>query len=185
MPGTAASGGRNKKTSQLHVLAGTFRGDRHGDAVAPEPPKGKPEPPKPLDGDALEEWDRMIGRMESSGTLSKVDDAALYQHCRLFAETEQIERTQAETSETVRILQENFDGKDDLSFENMLAVAQEITKLKKLEASYISQVRQGRMAIRQYLVEFGMTPAARSRVKLPAKPQQSKAEQFRAAKAGA
>ncbi len=185
MPGTAASGGRNRRSAQEHAQTNTFRGDRHGDAVAPEPPKGVPESPKPLEGDALAEWDRMIDRMQSSGTLSVVDDAALYQYCRLFAETEQIERTQAETSETVRILQENFDGKGDLSFENMLAVAQEITKLKKLEASYISQVRQGRMAIRQYLVEFGMTPAARSRVKLPAKPQQSKAVLFLAQKAGA
>jgi hypothetical protein len=28
-------------------------------------------------------------------------------------------------------------------------------------------LRQGHMAIRQYLVEFGMTPSARTRVKLP------------------
>jgi hypothetical protein len=132
-----------------------------------------------LTGDALEEWDRMVGRLEASGTLSVVDDGVLYQVARLFAETEQIERTQAETSETVRILQENFDGKAELTFEDMLAAAQEITKLKKLEASYMTQIRQGRMAIRQYLVELGQTPAARSRVKAaPSKPQ-SKTDRFR------
>ena len=43
------------------------------------------------------------------------------------------------------------------------AIAQ-VAQLKKLEAKYPSLLRAGHMAIRQYLVEFGMTPAARSRV---------------------
>jgi hypothetical protein len=37
-------------------------------------------------------------------------------------------------------------------------------KLKQLDAKAITQLRQGHMALRQYLVEFGMTPAARNRV---------------------
>lgn len=110
----------------------------------------------------------MICRLTQLGSLSKVDDAVLYQYCRMFAETEGIAVAQAETAATVKILQENLDGLSELTFADLMAAAQEITKLRKLEAGYITKVRQGRMALRTYLVEFGLTPAARSRVKLPA-----------------
>lgn len=178
MAGTGASGGRNKKATQDVVRQGTFRNDRHGDHQTPEPPKGTPEPPKPLEGDALEEWDRMIGRLEKMGTLSVVEDGALYQACQLFAETEDLARMQREAGDTARILRENFDGNAELDFADQLAAAQEINKSLKLEASYAAAVRQGRMAIRQYLVEFGLTPAARSRVKVSAPKEKSKVEQF-------
>jgi P27 family predicted phage terminase small subunit len=178
MPGVKGqrSGGHNKKSAQTHVVQGTFRGDRHADAVASEPPKGRPSPPKPLEGDALDEWDRMVGRLEQSGTLSVVDDAALYQYARLFAETEAAAVSQLETNGSVQILEENV---GDLKGPELVAAFQEISKMRRLEASYATQIRQGRMAIRQYLVEFGQTPAARQRVKVPPTKEPSKAEKFR------
>lgn len=183
MPGTANSGGRNKRGAQAHVVMGTFRSDRHEDTDAPEPPKGKPAPPKALAGDALAEWGRMVGRLDASSTLSVVDDAALYQYALLFAETEDLARMQAEAEDTAKILRENFDGNEELDFTDQLAAAQEINKALKLAGSYATSIRQGRMAIRQYLVEFGMTPAARSRVKPQTKKELSKAEQFKQRKA--
>lgn len=120
----------------------------------------------------------MVVRLDLSGTLSRVDDAALYQYCHLFAETEDMARMQREAGDTARILRENFDGNEELDFTDQLAAAQEINKSLKLEASYATAVRQGRMAIRQYLVEFGMTPAARARVKAPPKKELSKTERF-------
>ncbi len=159
------SGGRNAKTKQQHDTEGTTRPGRHKGLANPDPPSGQPVPPKPLDGDAKDEWDRMIGRLEASQTLSTVDDGALYQYCRLFAETEAIAVTQLETAATIDLLEENLSGPKE-ERENLLQVAQEITKLKQLEARYTTQIRQGRMAVRTYLVEFGLTPAARSRVKV-------------------
>lgn len=165
------SGGHNRKTREQLEKAGTFRKDRHGDLETPTAPPGVPQPPKPLDGEALDEWNRMIARLTETGALSVVDDALLFQYCRLFAETEGIYVAQQETAESIRILQENFDRSpgEKLSFEDLLEAAREIGKLRKLEAGYITKVRQGRMALRQLLVEFGLTPAARGRVKLPEK----------------
>lgn len=174
MSGVAGrSGGRNAKTVEELRLAGTHREDRHGTGTNPNPPKIKPDSPKELTGDALEEWDRMIGRLELSGTLTLVDDAVLYQYCQLFAETEAIATRCEEIAATVKILQENFDKDAELSFADKLAVAQEMGKLVQTEARLSTQIRQGRMGLRTYLIEFGMTPAARSRVKIPkdAKPQ--------------
>ncbi len=170
MPGIAGqkSGGRGRKSAQQHRLQGTFRKHRHGGDTAPEPPAGIPVPPEPLEGRAAAEWARMMERLTSMGCLAKVDDGVIFQYCRLYAETEQIAVTQAETAATIVLLEQNLSGPAE-EREDLLQVAQEITKLRQLEARYTNQVRQGRMAIRQYLVEFGLTPAARSRVKLPVK----------------
>jgi hypothetical protein len=105
----------------------------------------------------------MVSRLSVSQTLTLVDDAALYQCCRLFAETEALAETQAETGESVARLEENLAG---LEGADLVACFQEITKLRQLESRYVSLIRQGRMAMRIYLVEFGLTPAARSRVRV-------------------
>lgn len=105
----------------------------------------------------------MVRRLEMSKTVSLADDAALYQYCRLFAETEAIAVTQLETAGSIAILEENIAG---LKGPDLVAVFQEISKLRQLEARYTNQIRQGRMAQRVFLVEFGMTPASRGRVRL-------------------
>lgn len=175
MPGTANSGGRNRKSERAHKLQGTFQKVRHGGATTPEPPKGIPQRPKPLTGDAADEWDRMVGRMTVAGSLSVVDDAALYQYCKLFSETEMLEVNQQETAASIDIVEENL---SDLKGPDLTSAFQEITKLRQLEASYSGKIRQGRMAIRQYLVEFGMTPSARTRVKLPNTPKTDDFDDF-------
>jgi P27 family predicted phage terminase small subunit len=182
MPGTSNSGGRNAKSAQLHVLQGTFRGDRHADAVAPEPPKGRPEPPRPLGKAEQAEWERMVARLEESKTLSKVDDAALYQYVQLWAETEEIKADNARVrklSGTLKKSVQKLEGPD------LVEAISEIVKLQFLIAKHTQQLRQGHMALRMYLVEFGMTTTARSRVKVPAGKPISKADQFRQMKSQA
>ena len=183
MPGTANSGGRNAKSAQMHVLTGTFRGDRHGSGPAPEPPKGRPTPPGTLKGEALAEWERMVDRLEQSGTLSVVDDAALYQYAELYAETEGIKADQIENRKLTVTLKRAV---KDLEGSELVQAIKEIVELRHLVNKGARELRQGHLAIRQYLVEFGMTPAARSRVKVSSGGKAtSKVDAFRAAKAGA
>jgi hypothetical protein len=69
----------------------------------------------------------------------------------------------------VRILEENI---GDLKGDDLIAAFQEIGKMRKLEGSYDSKIRAGRIAIRQYLTEFALTPVTRTRVRpLSPKPQ--------------
>jgi P27 family predicted phage terminase small subunit len=166
MPGVKGqrSGGHNAKTQQAHGLAGTTRKDRHSGYCNPDPPKGRPEAPKELSGEALSEWNRMIVRLETAGTLATVDDAVIYQYCRLFAETEQAAVSREESAASVDLLEDNL---SDLKGSDLVQCFQEISKMRQLEARYTSQIRQGRMSLRAYLVEMGMTPASRGRVKLP------------------
>jgi hypothetical protein len=94
-------------------------------------------------------------------------------------EIEAYSETRSEVTAAVRILEENI---GDLKGSDLVAAFQEISKLRKLEASYATHIRGGRMAMRQWLVELGLTPVARSRVQpAPQKPR-STVDEFRAAK---
>jgi phage terminase small subunit len=164
MAGTANSGGRNKKDPKLHVLRGTFRKDRHGDHESPAAPTGRPQMPKGLSPVARAEWTRMVDRLEAAGSLTIVDDAALYQYAKLFAETEAISTDNAEFRKLSRQLKKI--AMDELEGAELVEAIGKIVLLQHDIAKQTGQLRQGHMAVRQYLVEFGMTPAARTRVKL-------------------
>jgi phage terminase small subunit len=134
MPGTRNSGGHNRKSTSLHLLQRSYRADRHGNRETPDVPSGRPEKPATLTGEAAEEWDRTIVRLQIMETLTQVDDAVVYHYCCLFAETE-ILRRQLETVEGEALV------------------------------ALIGKLGNARNKIRQYLVELGLTPSARTRVK--------------------
>jgi P27 family predicted phage terminase small subunit len=152
MPGTSSSGGRNRKSQRAHALAGTGRKDRGTAKTAPttdpDPPQGRPVPPTTLKGEARAEWDRMVDRLEASKTLSIVDDAVLYRYCQLHARAERLERNIAELKSPFYV---------------------DSVGNPKVHPGF-AQLRAYDQALRGYLVEFGMTPAARSRVKVPDTP---------------
>lgn len=181
MPGTSRSGGRNRKSLRDHALAGTGRRDRGTKttksstaAAAADPPAGRPRTPSWLAGYALVEWDRMVVRLDAAKVLSKVDDAVLYQYCCLFAETEAIAAARTKNDALIATVTAAVARATRQELGDVARAVKQILPLKKLELKYATQLRQGRMALRQYLVEFGMTPAARSRVKEV--PSRTKAE---------
>jgi P27 family predicted phage terminase small subunit len=170
VPGTASSGGRNRKTRDELQLAGTLRTDRHGsEELTPDPPAGRPTQPDGLGRHALREWTRMVERLEASRTLSIVDDAALYQYCSLYGETEDVQDARLANAAHIETLEATI-GHDGGENEQQTARRVLALKLRQLDMKYTTQLRQGRMALRAYLVEFGMTPSARARVKVSAPP---------------
>jgi P27 family predicted phage terminase small subunit len=147
------SGGHNRKSRQLHVVQGTFRGDRHV-VDAPEPPGGVPVPPGVLSGEAAAEWHRMIDRLTASRTLSTVDGALLWNYvqlwaacCRLQADADALERTWYEKV--------SVDGAG-------------VEHREPRVHPVFAQLKQYRLALRVLLVEFGLTPLSRNRVKVSA-----------------
>jgi P27 family predicted phage terminase small subunit len=143
MPGTSSSGGRNKRTRKEHELAGTYRKDRHGATTSTaDPPIGRPTPPKGLKGEARAEWLRMLDRLEASKTLSTVDDAALYRYCQLHARAERLEQQLAELK--YPFYNDHFGH-------------------PRVHPGF-AQLRAHDHTLRGYLMEFGLTPAARTRV---------------------
>jgi len=169
------SGGQNAKTVAEHKLEGTYERHRHEGIRNPEPPSGDPIPPKPISGEVAEQWVLMIDWLKQCKTLSTVDGAVLYQYCNLFVETEQLMVDKEETDASIDRLEENLSG---LEGKDLVACFQEISKLRQLHARYGSQIRQGRMSLKSYLVEFGLTPASRGRVKLPEAPPKNEWDDF-------
>lgn len=174
MPGTAASGGygNRAKSRRQHELDGTFRKDRHADLKNPEPTAGRPEAPAELDKTAQDEWDRMMWAFEDMGMLHKVDVVAVEQYCKLYAETEAVAEQQVTMRGSLRVLEENVPDVKEMTPPDRLAFFANIVALEKLVSKCTDQLRAGRMAIRQYLVEFGLTPASRGRIKLPPKAEE-------------
>jgi phage terminase small subunit len=160
MPATAHSGGRNKKPASLHVLQGTFRGRRHDPGTAPDLPAGIPDP-RDLSGEARAEFDRMVKRLTGCGTLTTVDDAALRLYALLHA---QVDGIQAEHRRLGALSRRLMKALERLEGRDLVDATRELVQLEKLAARQLQQLRQGSMALRQWLVEFGMTPSARTRV---------------------
>lgn len=185
MAGTKNSGGRNKLSAAAHVLRGTFRADRHADDATPQPPLGVPKPPKPLSGDAKAEWNRMVLRLSTNQTLSIVDDGALYQYCDLFAETEDLKASYWRLRKTSGQMLKAIKGLEGGDLVNALA---EVAKLEHEIGRTTVKLRQNHIAMKAWLVEFGLTPSSRTRVKqlaAGAQAPQSRVESFRQRKVGA
>lgn len=177
MAGVAGRSGRRRQSAAAHVLAGTFREDRAHAEPTPEAPVGRPPMPKPLTGDAADEWLAMAEDLERHKTLAVTDRQALYQYARLYAETEAV-------AAQVLALGEQIEGLNaalkQLTDADLLAGIQAVVKLHQVVSARESKVLAGRLAMRQFLIEFGMTPASRTRVKLPTGKPKSKIEQFMA-----
>ena len=141
MAGTSLSGGRNAKTQTQHGLAGTWRRDRHAGRPSPEPPARAPDP-RDLSGEALAEWHRMISRLTALQTLTAVDDAVLTRYCLLHARAARLETALS----------------DEPVFSEPTAHGE-----RRLHPGF-SQLRAHDQALRQFLTEFGLTPASRGRV---------------------
>lgn len=162
------SGGHNRLSAEAHILRGTFRRDRHG----PRPEEVdlsaksnlsakssvKPTPRKPLKGEAKAEWDRVVAELEDIGQLALIDAGRLFQYVSLFAEVEAISANQVVTEELIKKARKAMNGLDGLE---LLQAVEQVVKLQQLVVRQTNQLRQGRMALRQYLNDLGLTPVAR------------------------
>lgn len=160
------AGGNRQKSRADHELDGTFRKDRHGALSSPEPEPGRPEAPAELDSMAQDVWNRLMVAFEDMGTLHKVNAESAFQYSKLWAETERVAEQQSEAQASLKVLEENL---SDVAREDKVQLFSQIVTLHKTISKCTDQLRAGRMAIRQYLVEFGLTPASRGRIKLPPK----------------
>lgn len=164
MAGNANSGGRNAKPPSVHQAQGTYQPVRHDGFETPDPPRGRPAAPKSLAGEAKAEWDRMVDRLEHTKALTRVDDAALYQYVQLFAETERVTEDHARIRALSNKLMKSV---KPLHGPDLVEAVKAIVSMEFILAKQTTQLRQGHMGLRMWLIEFGMTPSARTRVKLP------------------
>jgi phage terminase small subunit len=161
-------GGQNALSPKLLRMRGTARPDRHGGYEAPETIQGDPQAPNELTGEAKAEWDRMVVRLTLTGAIELVSDKLIY-HCALL--TAEIEGTRARYEDDARLDARltALLNQPDLETAQMLEILGPLNDCRKRLLSASTTLRQGHMAMRQFLTEFGLTPASRGRVKLPVK----------------
>lgn len=142
--------GRRPKPTALKKLQGN-PGKRKLNAAEPKPQPGDPTVPKGLSPAAAAEWKSILPELRQLGVLSKIDGKALAAYCHAFARWMEAEVEIRRLG--IVVMEPIFSGERFLG-----------CKYKKNPAVTISE---GAMKImKAFLVEFGMTPSSRSRVRI-------------------
>jgi len=142
---------RARLPESVHKLRGTQYRDRR---IQSEVTGGRPKQPDHLSEDAKKEWRRIVPLLEQRGTLSKADSAVLALYCETHSRWLQAKRDVAEHGIIVQTTVLDRSG-------------EQVTTRKQNPALKIAE--NAERSLRAFLREFGMTPAARERVK-PTKP---------------
>ncbi|WP_147564934.1 phage terminase small subunit P27 family [Clostridium tyrobutyricum] len=135
-----AQRGRKPKPTAIKVLEGN-PGKRPLNQNEPKPEKKAPKCPAWLEAEAKKEWRRMSKTLEAIGVLTQVDASAFAGYCQAYARWKEAEE---------------FLSKHGTIF--------------KTPSGYIQQVPQVSIAqtylkiMKDFCSEFGLTPAARSRI---------------------
>jgi P27 family predicted phage terminase small subunit len=138
--------GRKRKPTAIRRLEGN-RGKRAWNHAEPVPPEGLPTCPAHLSDAAVAEWDRLATSLHEMGVLTVVDRAALAAYCQAYGRWVEAEERLRETP-----------------------------ALFKTPSGYVQQSPWLGIANKQlelmgrYMVELGLTPAARSRIVAAAAP---------------
>ena len=138
--------GRPPKATHLHILDGTYRADRHGDAHANQPQletvKRLPRAPEFLGKIGRREWNRIGPELVEKGVLTAADMASFAGYCASLERAiraEEMIRDEGYTLETPQ------------GFEQA--------------RPEVSIARQAWAEVRKFGQEFGITPSSRTRVR--------------------
>lgn len=129
-----------KKPTNLKVLQGTNRKDRQNkNEVFPE--TEIPAAPDHLSKEALIEWGRITDDLYRLGLLTKIDMASLAAYCQSFGRWAKAEAELKDQGLTITTTNGNV-----------------------IQNPLVGIANQAMEHMRKHLVEFGMTPASRSKV---------------------
>lgn len=137
--------GRPRKPTQLKILDGN-PGRRPLNKREPRPPAEAPSCPAVLKGSARQEWYRMVGLLRRMDLLAATDRAALAMYCRHWALWKRAAELLEEEGEMVTVTATGY----------------------QQQSPYIAIMNKEAQIVHRLLVEFGLSPASRSRVQAPA-----------------
>lgn len=117
-----------------------------------------PTPPDHLEGEALAEWNRITPHLEKLGLVSEIDRAALVGYCDSWSEY-------VWACERIKQMSDRRDDKGIVIDPNGVAARIWQTPSGYKQISVIVQIKNRALEMLvKFLAEFGMSPAARSRV---------------------
>ena len=160
--------GRRPKPTPLKLVAGN-PGKRKLNAKEPKPKRQIPSCPAYLSDVAKVSWGRLSVMLDRLGVLTEADALALERLCDCYAEIllcRDVIEEKGRVYSSVRRKRINVEGEEDVVIED------EVSLLKANPA--VAMLADADRRFKSYLVEFGLTPAARTKVQ--AKPDDDKAD---------
>src|ERR1035441_496155 len=145
--------GRRPKPTAIKEMMGN-PGKRPLNSSEPKP-SGHASCPKRLDKEAKKEWRRVCRQLETMGLLTSVDRNSLAAYCICWSHAVKAEEDVGKLGHTIVISRIDSKG------------VRHVVGVKKNPA--LSVVTDMLALMRQYAVEFGMTPSSRSRIEAPTK----------------
>lgn len=160
------SRGRPAKPTALKELQGNAGHRRQDGRVEMVLPPGTPEPPAHLSPGAAQEWFRTVKwLMQVQGLLSATDHAAIGVYCSLYDQWQQAESA-------LPVLRQRLDEMED-ALDNRKLPKKEREHLEKRAGRCRNNVNitlgernKARREMRAYLSELGLTPAARTKIRI-------------------
>lgn len=140
--------GRRPLPTKRKELQGTMRADRRN-GEEPQPEVKIPKTPDGLTGEAKAEWDRLTPQLKQLGLLSDIDRTALLYYCQYHARY--------------------YDAMQKIEEEGLVI---EHETRGTCANPYVKISNDAASMVHKFLVEFGMTPSSRSRVKVGKKEEQ-------------
>jgi P27 family predicted phage terminase small subunit len=162
--------GRKPAPTALKILKGV-QNDRINH-YEPIPPSGRPAPPDHLDKVAKEEWEHMCGLLEGMGLLSLAEGPVLILYCECFSKWL---RARGEIVKYGMVIK---------STTSVIQKGKIVATKEYLRANPAINIEtQMARLMKDLLIELGLTPSARSRIRSTAERPKDELEEFLARKA--
>lgn len=160
-----------KKPTRLKLVTGTYRADR-ATPNEPQPARASAEPPPGLSAGALAAWGRLFPVLHRMGVVTEADAAALARMCECCAEM------QAATESLARPVLD-LDGTEvapagSLTYTTRSASGGVMVRTRPEVAARAAAERR----FQHWLTQFGLTPAARSRVSAVGEREKDPADEY-------
>ncbi|MFA7278925.1 MAG: phage terminase small subunit P27 family [Sterolibacterium sp.] len=149
--------GRRPKPTALKLVAGN-PGKRKINKTEPKPRQVIPSCPAHLSDVGKVAWGRLSVLLDRMGVLTEADSAALERLCDCYAdilECRELIQRDGRTYSSITTKTTSEDGEE--------TTVQEVKSLLKANPA-VAMLRAADAQFKSYLVEFGLTPAARSKV---------------------
>ena len=140
--------GRKPLPTTLKVLSGN-PGKRPLNEREPTPMSGGIDQPEWLDDEAKAEWDRIVPQLQAMGLLAGIDRSALASYCTVWSRWVSAEAHVRKYGSIVKSPEKGF----------------------PMKSPYLSIADQALEMMRKLMVEFGLTPSSRSRIRVPGDPE--------------
>lgn len=179
---------RRPTPTELKKLAGN-PGHRPLNDAEPQPMRGIPEMPKGLRPAARREWNRIAPALEQLGVLSRIDGKALAMYCDCYADWEEAQRDCVKNGlvldtpiidrkTNLPIFLTDHKASCEASEESSKCSCPVRVLMQRKENPAFTVKQKAMKTMKSFLIEFGLTPASRCKLKVEAPKGKSDFDDF-------